>query len=290
MSRLAEYFETVCREVDGVLETLLPQDPSENLYAAVRWSLLGGGKRFRPILLCAVGEAFACSRDKLLRSAAAFEMVHTYSLIHDDLPAMDDDDLRRGRATCHVKFDEATAILAGDVLHALAFGAIAEDAALAPNIRLKVMSELAAASVRMAEGQQMDLEAEGQPAEVERLEQIHTFKTGAMIESSARVGAIVAGVSDQEIKTVSAYASNLGLLFQVTDDLIDVTESTETLGKTAGKDEASQKATFPSLYGIDRTKELASEIHRKAVQSASRINGDASLLIELADLIRDRKS
>jgi len=290
-ARFQARHEALIQTAEQALRSLTPAADTRpaRLHAAMRYSLEAGGKRLRPVLCLAAAQAFRPDADAR-HAATALECIHTYSLIHDDLPAMDDDDLRRGRPSCHKAFDEATAILAGDVLHALAFGAIAEDAALAPNIRLKVMSELASASVRMAEGQQMDLEAEGQPAEVERLEQIHTFKTGAMIESSARVGAIVAGVSDQEIKTVSAYASNLGLLFQVTDDLIDVTESTETLGKTAGKDEASQKVTFPSLYGIDRTKELASEIHQKAVQSASRINGDASLLIELADLIRDRKS
>ena len=219
-------------------------------------------------------------------------MIHTYSLIHDDLPAMDDDDLRRGRETCHKKFDEATAILAGDVLQTLAFQAIAEDENLSESIRLKLILELARAAgtpVGMVAGQQLDLEAEGKSILIAQLEQIHHSKTGAMINVSARSGAIIAGASESELEAITDYALKLGLLFQITDDLLDVTQTTEVLGKTAGKDVKAEKATYPGIYGIDKAQELAKNVYAEACDALNKIEKDTEILRELVDFILNRE-
>lgn len=287
---LQTHFQEIASLVDEVLEELIPHGPSARLYDAVRWSVFAGGKRFRPALVVTCGEAFGAARGDLLRTAAAFEMVHTYSLIHDDLPAMDDDELRRGRATCHVKFDEATAILAGDVLQSLAFKAVAEDERLSPETRVRVLAELAGAAANMVDGQQLDIEAEGIASSTEGLEVIHRNKTGAMIRASARCGAIIGGASDSELEAVTEYSSALGLLFQITDDILDVTETSESLGKTAGKDIEAEKATYPSLHGLEGAKELARGIHASASEAIARISRPMQGLSEIADFILARKS
>jgi geranylgeranyl pyrophosphate synthase len=263
------------------------------LHAAVRWSLLGGGKRFRPVLVLAVGQTFGCEPDKLLAAAAAIEMIHTYSLIHDDLPAMDNDDLRRGRETCHKKFDEATAILAGDVLQALAFQTISEDKTLSPDIRVRLISEISRAAGTpqgMVAGQALDLAAESREIGGEELENIHRSKTGALIRAAARCGAIIAGAGEYEIEAVSEYASSLGLLFQITDDLLDVTAHADALGKTPGKDEKAEKSTYVSLYGIERTGEMALSVHAEALGKLNLLDRDVSLLKEIADYVLRRES
>ncbi len=280
------------RIVDEILDELIPfaeTDP-KTLYEAIRWSVFAGGKRFRPMLVLAVGEAFGANRKSLLRTAAAIEMIHTYSLIHDDLPAMDDDDLRRGRATCHVKFGEATAILAGDILQTLAFQAIAEDQNLSVEIRVRLISELAKASAKMVDGQQLDLAAEGETISIQQLEEIHQNKTGAMISVSARSGAIIAGANETELAAITNYASKLGLLFQITDDLLDVTQTTEVLGKTAGKDERAEKATYPGTYGIEETNNLALKVHKDARGSLQQITKPTQIMLEIADFILKRMS
>ncbi len=288
-------FKAITRDVDVLLDNLIPSAEIEpkRLHSAIRWSIFAGGKRFRPMLVLAVGAIFGASEAKLLRTAAAVEMIHTYSLIHDDLPAMDDDDLRRGRQTCHTKFDEATAILAGDVLQALAFQVVAEDQTLSEDVRIRLISELASASgtpFGMAAGQQLDLEAEGQIISGEQLERIHRSKTGAMISVSARAAAIIAGASTRELEAVTEYSSNLGLLFQITDDLLDVTQTTEKLGKTVGKDLEARKATYPAIYGLERTREIAGIVNRKASAALGGIERDARLLHELLDFILNRES
>jgi len=207
---------------------------------------------------------------------------------------MDDDDLRRGRETCHIKFDEATAILAGDALQNLAFLTIAEDENLTPEIRVKLISEISNASGTpdgMVAGQQLDLEAEGNGKDIsiESLEQIHQNKTGAMISVSAKTGAIIAGATAAEIDAVTNYAAQLGLLFQITDDLLDVTQTTEMLGKTAGKDVSAEKATYPAFYGLMKTQILAENVYQKACAELKIIDREKSLLIELADFILHRK-
>ncbi len=292
MNDLEKNFADVSQLVDETLDKIIPSEETspQRLYEAVRWSIFAGGKRFRPALVLAVGQTFGASENNLLRTASAIEMIHTYSLIHDDLPAMDDDDLRRGRETCHKKFDEATAILAGDILQSLAFRAIAEDENLSDKIKVKLISELALAAAKMVDGQQLDLDGEGKQTSVEDLENIHQNKTGAMISVSARSGAIIAEASENELNAITNYALKLGLLFQITDDLLDITQTTEVLGKTAGKDLTAEKATYPSFYGIEKTRELAEKVHAEAINELNTIGSNTEILHELADFILNRKS
>lgn len=292
---LREFFERSSAAVDAVLETLVPSPKTnpEQLHQAIRWSLFAGGKRFRPALVLAIGKTFGAGEEKLLRSGAAIEMIHTYSLIHDDLPAMDDDDLRRGRATCHKKFGEATAILTGDVLQTLAFQAIAEDENLSSEIRVRLISELARAAgtpAGMVAGQQLDLEAEGKMISVDELETIHRRKTGAIICAGARFSAIIGEAGERELEAISKYASHLGLLFQITDDLLDVTQTTEVLGKTAGKDVSAEKATYPAFFGLEETRKLAEKVHAQACTALKEIGGETNLLSALADFILERRA
>ena len=294
MNELKIFFADCARKVDEKLESLVPSAQTEpkKLHEAIRWSLFAGGKRFRPALLLAVGETFGAPENNLLQTAAAIEMIHTYSLVHDDLPAMDNDDLRRGRATCHKKFGEATAILAGDVLQTLAFQAIADDESLSAEIRVKLVSEIARAAGTpsgMVAGQQLDLEAEGKGVSIEHLEKIHHNKTGAMISVAARAGAIIAGASKKEIEVVTNYAAQIGLLFQITDDLLDVTQTTEVLGKTAGKDVSAEKATYPALYGLDETGKLAENVYAQACRELEKIDKEKGLLCKIADFILNRE-
>jgi geranylgeranyl diphosphate synthase type II len=292
MSDLENFFNHCSQIVDARLDSLIPSAGTapERLYEAVRWSVFAGGKRFRPALLLAVGAAFGAREEKLLSAACAVEMIHTYSLIHDDLPAMDDDDLRRGRATCHVKFDEATAILAGDVLQTLAFQAIATDENLSEKTRVRLISELANSAARMVDGQQLDLDGEGRKIALEDLEKIHRNKTGAMICVSARGGAIIAEASENELNAITGYAAKLGLLFQITDDLLDITQTTEVVGKTAGKDLTAEKATYPAFYGVEETGKLAEKVHREAVGALNALDRPTGILLEIADFILNRKS
>ena len=291
MNKLEDFFAASQKAIDRALDEIIPNSETEpkRLFEAIRWSVFAGGKRFRPALLFAAGKTFGAAEEKLLKTAAAIEMIHTYSLIHDDLPAMDDDDLRRGRETCHVKFDEATAILAGDRLQALAFQVIAEDENLPAEIRVRLVGELANSAAKMVDGQSLDLEAEGKTISIERLEAIHQNKTGAMISVAARAGAIIAGTSEKELEAISDYASSLGLLFQITDDLLDVTQTTEVLGKTAGKDISAEKATYPAFYGIKETRELAARVHAETVAALKRIDRNTDLLRDLVDFILHRK-
>lgn len=287
MKSLERFFQDCSEIIDKKLDELIPGENIEpvRLHKAVRWSLFAGGKRFRPALVFAAGEVFNIEQKKLLRTAAAVEMIHTYSLIHDDLPAMDNDDLRRGRATCHKKFDEATAILAGDVLQSFAFQAIADDKTLSSEIRIKLIYELAKAAgspAGMVAGQQMDSDAEKRRISDGELERIHQSKTGAMIGISAKAAAIIAEADEKQLKAVTDYALNLGLLFQITDDLLDVTQTTETLGKTAGKDLTAEKATYPAVYGLEKAQNLAEATCRQAVESLKRLPHDTQLLEDLA--------
>ncbi|MFS8085926.1 MAG: polyprenyl synthetase family protein, partial [Acidobacteriota bacterium] len=244
-------------------------------------------------LLLATGDTFGAARDHLWRAACALEMIHTYSLIHDDLPAMDNDDLRRGRPTCHVKFDEATAILAGDALQALAFQTIAEDEGLPPALRVQLVSEIARAAGTpegMVAGQALDLEAESREVTSSELERIHHRKTGALIQAAARCGAIIAGATQDELRAITEYAINLGLLFQITDDLLDVTATAEDLGKTPGKDARSRKATYPALYGMEASREQVAAVHRAAANALERIDKPTELLASIADFILQRQT
>ncbi|MEP6924328.1 MAG: polyprenyl synthetase family protein [Pyrinomonadaceae bacterium] len=289
-------FLAECREiVNCKLGELVPAATIEPqfLHEAIRWSLLGGGKRFRPALMLAVGAVFGAENSKLLQTAAALEMIHTYSLIHDDLPAMDDDDLRRGLPTCHVKFDEATAILAGDALQTLAFQAIAEDGNLTAEVRVRLISEISRAAgtpIGMIAGQVLDLEGETSMVTGAQLEKIHNTKTGAIIRAAARCGAIIGSASENELNLVSTYAAHLGLLFQITDDLLDVTATAEDFGKTPGKDARAEKATYPALYGLNEAQKLAVQTHRKCLDALEEIEKPFFLLGEIADYILFRKA
>jgi geranylgeranyl diphosphate synthase, type II len=292
----ARTFFTAARElIDPELDRLIPKESvqPERVHAAIRWSLFAGGKRFRPALVLAVGQTFGAPTEALLRTACAFEMIHTYSLIHDDLPSMDNDELRRGQATCHVKFGEATAILAGDALQTLAFQTIAEDEKLALALRVQLIAEIARAAGTpegMVAGQAHDLDAESRDVNDRELELIHEQKTGALIRAAARCGAIVAGASESELEAISEYATNLGLLFQITDDLLDVTATAEDLGKTPGKDARSRKATFPALYGIEATRERLEVMHRAALKAVELIHKPTDLLCSISDFILERNS
>lgn len=279
--------------VEIELNHLLPAaaTPPEKVHQAIRWSVFAGGKRFRPALLLATGQTFTAQIDQLIKTACAFEMIHTYSLIHDDLPSMDDDDLRRGRPTCHVRFDEATAILAGDALQTLAFQTIANDSQLDAATRIALIWELTRAAGTpegMVAGQALDMEAEARQVNGSQLEEIHRLKTGALIVGAARCGAIIGHAADDELAAITSYASQLGLLFQITDDLLDVTASAEALGKTPGKDVQSRKATYPALYGIDEAREAAVEVHRAACEALERIDRSTGLLRLIVDYILRR--
>lgn len=279
--------------VEVELNNLLPSTAAapEKIHQAIRWSVFAGGKRFRPALLLAVGQAFSAPIKSLIKTAAAFEMVHTYSLIHDDLPAMDDDDLRRGRPTCHIRFDEATAILAGDVLQTLAFQTIAGDEELSPETRIALVSELARAAGTpdgMVAGQALDMEAETRQVNNAQLEEIHRLKTGALIVAAARCGAIIGGATEDELAAVTSYGSHLGLLFQITDDFLDVTATAEDLGKTPGKDARSNKATYPALHGMEETRAAAIDAHRAACDALQQLDRETDVLRRIADFILNR--
>src|SRR5260221_5815958 len=292
----AREFLASCRlSVDAELDRLIPKESEspERIHSAIRWSLFAGGKRFRPALLLATGQTFGASTDLLLRTACALEMIHTYSLIHDDLPSMDNDDLRRGRPTCHIKFDEATAILAGDALHTLAFQMIADDEDLAPTLRVQLIAEIARAAGTpegMVAGQAHDLAAESRDVAAAELELIHHRKTGALIRAAARCGALISGAKEKELEAITEYATNLGLLFQITDDLLDVTATAADLGKTPGKDARSSKATFPALYGIEATRAQLAVVHRACHDELEKIEQRTQLLRSIADFIIERQA
>ena len=271
--------------VEVELNNLLPPAGAapEKVHHAIRWSVFAGGKRFRPALLLATGQAFGAEIKQLIRTACAFEMIHTYSLIHDDL--------RRGRPTCHVRFDEATAILAGDALQTCAFQAIANDDRLDAATRVTLISELARAAATpdgMVAGQALDMEAEARQVNGTQLEEIHRLKTGALITSAARCGAIIGAADEHRLKAITSYGAQLGLLFQITDDLLDVTASAEELGKTPGKDVRSRKATYPALYGIEESREKAVKAHRAACAALEQLDRPTEVLHRIVDFILHR--
>lgn len=292
---LLQFFADTQAVVNAELDRLLPAEsvPPGKVHAAIRWCVLAGGKRFRPLLTLAVGEALGAANKQLLATACALEMIHTYSLIHDDLPSMDDDDLRRGRATCHIRFGEAVAILAGDALQTLAFQTISEDQELSAVKRMQLVSEIARASGTpdgMVAGQAHDLEAESREVGAEELEQIHRLKTGALILAAARSGAIIADASASELAAITDYSAHLGLLFQITDDLLDITATAEALGKTPGKDMRSRKATYPALYGIPATRTHLLKTHQAACDSLDALTQPTDLLRAIADFILEREA
>lgn len=292
---LEDFFKYRRALIDGALERFLPAETIEpfSVHKAIRWSVFAGGKRFRPTLLLTTGETFGAGTELLLGTACALEMIHAYSLIHDDLPSMDDDELRRGRPTCHIQFDEATAILAGDALQSLAFQTIAEDSLLSAEKRVHLIGELGRAAGTpggMVAGQARDLEGESRAVTSEELEQIHRLKTAALIVAAARCGAIIAEATEPERDAVGKYAAQLGLLFQITDDLLDVTATVETLGKTPGKDARAHKATYPSLYGIETARRRARLVHQETCAALEQIDRPTERLRAIADFILKRQA
>ncbi len=259
----------------------------------MRYATLNGGKRIRPMLVYAAGAALGVEPEQLDGPACAVELIHAYSLIHDDLPAMDDDDLRRGRPTCHKAFDEATAILAGDALQTLAFKVLCknEPYPFAAPIRLEMIETLANASGSrgMAGGQALDLAAVGQQLDLAQLENMHIHKTGALIHASVKLGCLAATTADtDQVRQLEHYANCIGLAFQVQDDILDVEGDTETLGKTQGKDQANGKPTYPSLIGLKGAKELAQSLRQDALDSLVELDERADPLRWLADYIVNR--
>ena len=290
------YLKRRAVEVNEWLDRLVPSEstPPEKIHRAMRYSLLAGGKRLRPALVLASGEALGADTDDLMPAACAIEMIHTYSLIHDDLPAMDDDDLRRGRPTCHKAFGEAVAILAGDALLTQAFRVLAADAPLRDAERqVRVIREIATAAGTvdaLIGGQVADIEGEGKAVDASMLEYIHRSKTGAMITASVVVGGIIAGGTEDQIDKLRAYGERIGLAFQIADDILDVTSTSEQLGKTPGKDLAASKATYPAVHGIAASEARARELVGEAVEIVSSLNADTQILQEIARFIIARSS
>jgi geranylgeranyl diphosphate synthase, type II len=265
----------------------------ERLLQAMRYSVLAGGKRLRPLLVYITGEALGARPEQLDAPAVAVELIHSYSLIHDDLPAMDDDDLRRGQPTCHRAFDEGTAILAGDALQALAFDVLANGAGLDERARLQMIRVLSAAigTLGMAGGQAMDLAAAGKPLEATIIEEMHRRKTGALIRASVELGAIAAGrVESAQRVALQHYGDEIGLAFQIQDDILDVTGDTAVLGKRAGADAALQKPTYPSVFGLERARELACLHRDRALDQLASLGAAAEPLRALAYAVVERVS
>lgn len=292
---LQEYFAAQVHAVDRVLDQWVPAEEVDppSIHRAMRYSLFAGGKRIRPILAIAAARAVSDSPDSVEHAAATLELIHTYSLIHDDLPALDNDDLRRGRPTCHKVFGDAMAILAGDALLTLAFEVLSRLDAIDAGRKIRLVEELSRAAGTvggMIGGQVNDIEGEGKRPSALLLESIHRAKTGALLRASVRMGAIYAGASTEELAALSEYGERVGLAFQIVDDVLDLEQSSEALGKTAGKDQAQKKITFPAVYGIERSREMA-EQERIAAHGALRsFDHRADRLRQIADFIVLRKA
>jgi geranylgeranyl diphosphate synthase type II len=288
------FFDEDRAAVDAALGRLMPGEDAQppSIHRAMRYSVQAGGKRVRPILCLESARIFSADVNPVLPVACALEFIHTYSLIHDDLPALDNDDLRRGKPTCHKKFGEAAAILAGDALLTLAFETLA-DAPLEPVRRVAIISQVAASAGTvngMVGGQVADLEAEGRPIQPSELEYIHRSKTAALIRASVVSGAIAGGADDGDVMRLKVFGETIGWAFQVVDDILDVEESSAALGKTAGKDAAQQKATYPSLYGLEKSRQFAKELETRAMAEIETYGGRAARLRELAVMIVNRRA
>ncbi len=292
---LKEYLSFCQNRVEKALEDRLPNGQllPQKLHQAMRYSVLNGGKRMRPMLTYCTGKALGIVPEALDGPACAVEFIHVYSLIHDDLPAMDDDDLRRGKATCHVAFDEATAILAGDALQALAFEILAHDPSITATAqdRLKMIVALAKASGSqgMVGGQAIDLQSVGMSLNLPELENMHIHKTGALIRASVKLATLAKADIDPTMATkLDHYAKCIGLSFQVKDDILDEESDTATLGKTQGKDKDNDKPTYPALLGLAGAKQKAQELHEKALDNLSIFGKEADLLRDLSLYIIQR--
>ncbi len=292
---IEQYLSDAKREVDDYLNRLLPQETEEpaTIHRAMRYSVFAGGKRLRPTLILAAGESIGGRRDTLLYLGACVEMIHTYSLIHDDLPALDNDDLRRGRPTCHKVFGDAMAILAGDALLTRFFQLAVELPGVPEPARVAIIGEIARATGTvegMIGGQVVDLESEGKPILPPVLEYIHRSKTGALLTACTRCGAIAAGGTPGQLTALTSYGSKVGLAFQIVDDILDVTVSSEKLGKTAGKDMKVKKATYPALYGIEASRAKARDLVLSAIADVEGLDNRGDPLRGLARFIDLRKN
>ena len=295
MSDLEKALADNAKAVSGVLGDLLPRGggPEARVMEAMRYATLGGGKRIRPFMVTASADLFGVERSSALRAAAAVEMVHCYSLVHDDLPAMDDDDLRRGKKACHIKFDEATAILAGDGLLTKAFEVLADDKTHTdPVVRVELVAALARAAGDggMVGGQMLDLYAETHSLEMPEITRLQRMKTGALISVSCEAGAILGKASKQARHALHGYAHDVGLAFQITDDLLDIEGDENELGKKTGKDAAAGKATFVSLMGVERAREQAQLLADQAAQHLEIFAEKGKLLKELARFVVNRRA
>jgi len=290
-----DYLAEQQRLIDCELDRLVPAEsiPPATIHRAMRYSLFAGGKRIRPLLCLAAADAVSDTIDGAVTAASTLEFIHTYSLIHDDLPALDNDDYRRGKLTCHKVFGEAMAILAGDALLTLAFQVLAASLTVSERQRAMLTAELATAAGTvggMIGGQVADLEGEGLPPDAALLDNIHRAKTGALLRASVRMGAIYAGATPGQLTALSAFGEHIGLAFQMIDDILDVEESSEALGKTAGKDAQQQKITFPAVYGLAESRRMAETERLKAHSALESFGARAHRLRELADLIVQRKA
>ncbi|MDW8104744.1 MAG: polyprenyl synthetase family protein [Armatimonadota bacterium] len=291
---LQAYLRERVRWVDEALERFLPDEGErpQQLHRAMRYSTLSGGKRLRPVLVIAGAEAVGGEASLVMPTACAIELIHTFSLIHDDLPAIDNDTLRRGRPTCHVQFGEATAILAGDALFASAFELIARNAETAPAERvvqvLRLVAE-ASGTRGMVGGQMVDIESEGKPVDADTLEYIHRHKTAALIRASVLSGAVLAGANQEQLKALSYYGECVGLAFQIADDLLNVLGDPRKMGKAVGTDAARGKATYPALFGVDASRRRAYHLVQEAVQALRDFGEKAEPLRAIAHLVVERE-
>ncbi|MGH9626997.1 MAG: polyprenyl synthetase family protein [Bryobacteraceae bacterium] len=290
-----DYWQHQQKLVDSALDRWVPSEsqPPEIIHRAMRYSLFAGGKRIRPILCMAAAQAVSDQVDGVEDAACTLELIHTYSLIHDDLPALDNDDLRRGVPTCHKVFGEAMAILAGDALLTLAFKVLSSLDGASGEARSRLAEELstAAGTVQgMIAGQVHDIEGEGKSPSTALLDSIHRAKTGALVRASLRMGAIYAGATQEQLSALSCYGEHAGLAFQIVDDILDVEQSSEALGKTAGKDERQQKITFPAVYGIDRSREMSEQERLQAHKAIEMFGPRGAKLREIANMIIFRKA
>jgi geranylgeranyl diphosphate synthase, type II len=292
--KLPSFLEEDRSEVDRALDRLLPPETTRpaSIHSAMRYSVMAGGKRIRPALCLESAGLFHADRQAAIEVACALEFIHTYSLIHDDLPALDNDDLRRGIPTCHKKFGEAMAILAGDGLLTLAFETLSR-VPLAPHCAVRVIREISSAVGTvggMVGGQVADVEAEGKAVDPATLEYIHRAKTAALIRASAVAGALTGSAGDEDVARIGRFGEYIGWAFQVIDDILDVEESSAALGKTAGKDAQQKKATYPALYGLEKSRETADRLAGAAIEELEPYGAAAQPLRELARFLTARRS
>ena len=294
-AQLNQFIRNCQNRVETALESRLPpvKTPPSRLHEAMRYSTLGGGKRVRPVLVYATGQALGIAQERLDAPACAVELIHAYSLVHDDMPAMDDDELRRGQPTCHIAFDEATALLTGDALQTLAFYILSHDGSMAADAESRLqmieMLALASGSRGMAGGQAIDLDSVGKQLDLAQLENMHIHKTGALIRASVRLGTLFQpGLDNKLVHKLDHYAKCIGLAFQIRDDILDVEGDTSTLGKTQGKDEANDKPTYPALLGLSESRERAQGLLDEAIECLASLDEKADPLRWIADYIVNR--